>query len=161
MKQSVCALPLALLLVAGAVSAAEPIEGQFTVTGTVPTESFTIIDAGNWMSRPQTLQWNAVGTGFARFYETMLMKSTVGTITGHLVEPAVLRSGDNTLPMVVSVNGRHLSDVPQTVLNATQAAVGRVVNFETYIDYNVMPNPYPPGDYSGTYNMMFETAPPL
>lgn len=161
MKHSVCALPLALMLVASIASAAEPIEGQFTVTGTVPTESFTIIDPGDWMSRPQTLEWNVLGTGFTRFYETMLMKSTVGTITGYLVEPAVLRSGDNTIPMVVAVNGKHLTGSPQTVVNSVQAAPGKVVGFETYIDYNVMPNPYPPGDYSGTYNMVFETAPPL
>lgn len=161
MKHSVRSLPLALLVVSGLAIAAEPIEGQFSVTGTVPTESFSIIDTGNWMSRPQTLTMNILGTGFTRFNETMLLKSTVGTITGYLVEPARLRSGDNELPMVVSVNGRHLKDFPQNVLTASQAAPGKLVNFETYIDYEVLQGPYPPGEYSGTYNMMFETAPPL
>ncbi|WP_175650512.1 CS1 type fimbrial major subunit [Pseudomonas sp. Marseille-P9899] len=160
MKQSLFALPLALMLASGGASAVQPIEGNFTVSGTVPTESFSVIDPASWMSKPQTLPWNSIGTSFSGFYEKILLKSTVGAITAYLTEPAQISSGDNVLPMQVTVNNVSLTESPRVVLRADLAPPGLLVNFSTYVS-NPSSAKYTPGDYAGTLSMMFETAPPL
>ncbi|WP_110972582.1 CS1 type fimbrial major subunit [Pseudomonas huaxiensis] len=160
MKYSAFALPLALLLAStGAFAAPEPIEGQFTVTGTVPTESFSIIDPGNWMSVPQTLPWNELGIGFAGFREQLLMKSTVGPISGYLLEPAQISNGDSVIPLSVSINSVGMALTPRMIVKAEDAASGKLVDFHTSVSSSGIK--YVPGDYSGTLSMMFETTAPL
>lgn len=160
MKFSVLALPLALALVTGVATAAEPIEGQFSVSGTVPTESFSIIDPANWMGQTQSLEWNNIGGSFRTFNQKLMIKSTVGAVTGHLLAPAEIISPDNSIAMVVEINHIKLTDTPQQIVNASMAAPGREVIFRVTARDGVNAN-YLPGDYRGSVNMMFETAPPL
>lgn len=160
MKYSLFALPLALLLASGGASAVQPIEGNFTVTGTVPTESFSVIDPSNWMSQTQTLPWSLLGTGFGIFQQKILLKSTVGAITAHLLDPAQISSGDNVIQLQVAINSIPLTLSPKQVLRADLAAGGYLVNFSTSVLNSTGPQLIP-GDYAGTLSMMFETAAPL
>lgn len=160
MKHSLFALPLALMLASGGASAAEPIEGNFTVTGTVPTESFSVIDPGSWMSQTQTLPWGLLGTNFSIFQQKLVLKSTVGAITAHLLDPAQISSGDNVIQLQVAINSIPLTLSPKQVLRADLAAGGLLVNFSTSVLNSTNPKLIP-GDYAGTLSMMFETAAPL
>ncbi|MGE8408087.1 MAG: CS1 type fimbrial major subunit [Pseudomonas sp.] len=159
MKYSLCALPLMLMLVTGTAAAVDPIEGQFSVTGTVPSESFTILDPGGWMSLPQELPYTPVGEKFGTFNQQLMLRSTVGAIKAYLVEPAEVRKGDEVVPMNVVINNRGIVDTPREIARADQAGPGILVNFSTYpTDNTQKPSP---GDYSGTLSLMFETSPPL
>ena len=160
MKHSLFALPLALMLASGGASAVQPIEGNFTVSGTVPTESFSVIDPSNWMSQTQTLPWKTIGNGFSMFQEKLLLKSTVGAITAHLLDPAQISSGDNVIKLQVAINSIPLTLSPKQVLRADLASGGLLVNFSTSVLNSTNPE-YIPGDYAGTLSMMFETAAPL
>ena len=160
MKYSLFALPLALMLASGGASAAQPIEGNFSVSGTVPTESFSVIDPSSWMSQPQTLPWNMLGNGFSIFQQKLLLKSTVGPITAHLLEPAQISSGDNVIQLLVAINSVGLTESPRQILRADLASGGLLVNFSTSVQSSTGPK-YIPGDYAGTVSMMFETAAPL
>ncbi|MCU1733030.1 MULTISPECIES: CS1 type fimbrial major subunit [unclassified Pseudomonas] len=160
MKYRFFALPLALMLASGGASAVQPIEGNFTVSGTVPTESFSVIDPANWMSQTQTLNWNVIGTGFTPLQQKLLLKSTVGAITAYMLEPAQISSGDNVIPMQVAVNMVALTESPRIVLRADLAPPGLLVQFNASV-LNPSTIERTPGDYAGTLSMMFETAPPL
>ncbi|MCU1733029.1 MULTISPECIES: fimbrial protein [unclassified Pseudomonas] len=160
MKYSIFALPLTLMLASECASAIEPLEGHFSLTGTVPTESFSVVGPGNWMDQTQTLTWGGAGTSFGIFRQKILMKSTVGAISAYLVEPAHISNGDNVLSLMVQVNNVTLSEVPREVVRPEVAAPGVLVNFQTWVPPSSNPQ-YLPGDYAGALNMMFETAPPL
>lgn len=162
MKHSIRALPLALLLASGLASAVEPIEGQFTVTGTVPTESFSIIDPGNWMDKTQTIQVQGVGPewGFQNFLEKILVKSTVGPIRAFLTEPPELVNGDTVLPLRVHIDGRPIAETPSQFINANDAAAGKLLEFRVGMASGHNPD-YVAGDYAGSVSIVFETSPPL
>ncbi|WP_175650513.1 CS1 type fimbrial major subunit [Pseudomonas sp. Marseille-P9899] len=160
MKYSAFALPLALMLTAGTASAVEPITKQVQIVGTIPTEFFTVIDSGNWWGKNHALNW-VEGEGFALFKQRLILRSTVGAITAHLTLPAQLTNDkDDVISMRLSVHGKTLSTLPQEVTTAEEMLTGKplMVDFLMSSDSTTVPAP---GDYSGVFGMMFETAAPL
>lgn len=160
MKYSAFALPLALMLTAGTASAVEPISKQVKLIGTIPTEFFTVVDNGNWWGKNHELNW-VEGEGFALFKQRLTMVSTIGAITAHLTLPAQLTNDkDDVISMRLRVAGKTLSTLPQEILSAEQTAPGKplMLDFDLSSDSTAMPAP---GDYSGVFGMVFETAAPL
>ncbi|MCU1733031.1 MULTISPECIES: fimbrial protein [unclassified Pseudomonas] len=160
MKYSAFALPLALMLAAGTVSAAEPINKQVKLVGTIPTEFFNVIDSGNWWGKNHELSW-VEGEGFALFKQRLIFVSTVGAVTAHLTLPAQLTNDkDDVIAMRLRVAGKTLSTLPQEVASAEEMLTGKpfMVDFDLSADSTAMPAP---GDYSGVFGMMFETKAPL
>lgn len=158
MKYGVLALPLALMLTAGAVSAAEPINKQATFVGTIPAEFFSVIDMGAWWGKNHELNW-VDGQGFQTFKQRLSMKSTVGAVTAHLSLPAQITNADNdVIEMQLKVRGKTLTELPQEIVNAEEALKLFPIDFEL----SAIPSAYPkPGNYSGTFGLMFETSAPL
>lgn len=160
MKYSAFALPLALMLTAGTASAVEPISKQVKLIGTIPTEFFNVVDNGNWWGKNHELSW-VEGQGFAMFKQRLTFVSTIGAVTAHLTLPAQLTNDkDDVISMRLRVGGKTLSTLPQEVATAEQMLPGKplMLDFDLSSDSTAMPAP---GDYSGVFGMMFETAAPL
>lgn len=160
MKFSAIALPLALMMAAGTATAAEPIQKRFNLVGTLPAEFFAVQDIGGWWNTNHELEWQE-GQGFAAMNKRLMMRSSVGAITAHLTRPAELISAsDDVIPMRLSVGGKTLTSQPQEVASSEELLAGRPISKE--FDLSAASATVPrPGDYSGTFGMMFETAPPL
>lgn len=158
MKYSVLALPLALMLTAGTVSAAEPIQKQASFVGNIPTEFFLVMDVGGWWGKNHELNW-LDGEGFQMFKQRLLVKSTVGPITAHLTLPPQMTSAtDEVIDMQMRVGGKTLSELPQEIANAEEALRSLPLDFELSMNPSALPKP---GDYSGVFGLMFETRAPL
>ncbi|WP_110972581.1 CS1 type fimbrial major subunit [Pseudomonas huaxiensis] len=160
MKYSAFVLPLVLMLAAGAATAAEPISKQVKIGGTVPTEFFNVIDQGKWWGKNHELVW-VDGQGFALFKQRLVFRSTVGAVTAHLtLPPQLINDKDDVINMRLAVGGKALSTVPQEVASAEQMLSGRPLSLD--FDLTADPATVPvPGNYAGTFGMMFETAAPL
>lgn len=160
MKYGVLTLPLALMLAAGTVSAAEPINKQFDLIGAIPTESFVIDDVGKWWGKNHELVW-IEGEGFALFAKKLAARSTIGPITAHLtLPPQITSANDDVIDMEIKIGGKTLSTVPQEVVSSEQVAPGRPVFLDFHMGalHPAMPKP---GEYTGNFGMVFESAPPL
>lgn len=158
MKYSVLALPLALMLTAGTVSAAEPIQKQVSFVGKIPSEFFTVIDVGGWWGKNHQLTW-LDGEGFQMFKQRLIVRSTVGPITAHLTLPPQMTSAaEDVIDMQMRLAGKTLNESPQEVASAADALRSIPIDFELSMNPTSLPKP---GDYSGIFGLMFETRAPL
>ncbi|CAG8867449.1 hypothetical protein PS627_02495 [Pseudomonas fluorescens] len=159
MKSLFKALPL-VLLAAGAVQAADPIEKQVLVTAVVPTAAFYVEPVGSdWMNDPQELPWNPVQSTFGEIRHQLQAKSTIGPITGYLLTSPVITSGLDAIDLNVKVGDTDLSTTSTEILNAAQATPGAVMDFVVTAK-TPAGGAFIPGNYQGLVNMMFETAAP-
>lgn len=157
MKYGVIALPLIMLFAAGTATAAEPIDKQVRLFGTIPSEVFMVMDPGQWWNKVHPLEWRD-GQGFEPFQKKLLMKSSIGAITAHLTQPAQMTSGDKVINMTLSIDKKELSTVPREIVSLDD--VGKNMHLDFVLAAEGLSIPAA-GEYTGTFGMMFETAPPL
>ncbi|MDD2046434.1 CS1 type fimbrial major subunit [Pseudomonas putida] len=159
MKRTLLALPLAMLF-AGSAFAADPIEKQVLVTAVVPTAAFYVEPVGSdWMNDPQELPWNPIKSSFGEIRHQLQAKSTIGPITGYLLNAPVITSGLDAIDLNVKVGATDLETTPNEILTAAQAAPGAVMDF--VITAKAPSNgAFTPGNYQGLVSMMFETEAP-
>lgn len=158
MKRSLLALPLTLLF-AGSVFA-NPIEKQVLVTAVVPTAAFYVEPIGSdWMNDPQELPWNPTQATFGEIRHQLQAKSTIGPITGQLLNAAVITSGLDTINLNVKVGATDLDTTSKEILTAAQALPGAVMDF-VITAKTPGSGSFTPGNYQGLVSMMFETAAP-
>ncbi|HDS1819502.1 TPA: adhesin [Pseudomonas putida] len=159
MKQTLFALPLALLFI-GAAHAVDPIEKQVQIVAQVPTDAFFVEPVGgNWMNDPQEMAWNSYQKRLDPIRKELQVKSTVGPITAYLVSPAVIASGTHNIGLDVKVGDTVLKTTPAEVVSAAQAAPGATIGF--HVEAQPAPTTgYEPGNYQGLVSMIFETAAP-
>lgn len=159
MKQTLIALPLALLL-AGTAHAVDPIEKQVQIVAQVPTDAFFVEPVGgNWMNDPQEMAWNSYQGKLDPIRKELQVKSTIGPISAYLVSPAVIASGTHNIGLDVTVGDTLLQTTPAEVVSAAQAAPGATIGFHVA----AQPAPstgYEPGNYQGLVSMIFETVAP-
>ncbi|WP_434771052.1 CS1 type fimbrial major subunit [Pseudomonas entomophila] len=159
MKSLFKALPL-VLLAAGVAQAADPIEKQVLVTAVVPTAAFYVEPVGSdWMNDPQELPWNPVKSTFGEIRHQLQAKSTIGPITGYLLNSPVITSGLDAIDLSVKVGNTELATTPSEILTGAQALPGAVMDFVVTAK-NPAGGAYTPGNYQGLVSMMFETAAP-
>lgn len=159
MKSLFKALPL-VLLAAGAVQAADPIEKQVLVTAVVPTAAFYVEPIGSdWMNDAQELPWNPVKSTFGEIRHQLQAKSTIGPITGYLLNSPVITSGLDSIDLNIKVGTTDLTTTSTEILTAAQATPGAVMDFVVTAKTPTA-GAYTPGNYQGLVNMMFETAAP-
>ncbi|WP_264309872.1 fimbrial protein [Pseudomonas putida] len=159
MKRSLLALPLAMVFT-GAAFAIDPIEKQVLVTAVVPTAAFYVEPIGSdWMNDPQELPWNPTKSSFGEIRHQLQAKSTVGPITGYLLNAPVITSGLDAIDLNVKVGKTDLQTTPNEILTAAQALPGAVMDF-VITAKTPATGGYIPGNYQGLVSMMFETAAP-
>ncbi|MDZ5602073.1 CS1 type fimbrial major subunit [Pseudomonas sp. RP23018S] len=159
MKRTLLALPLALSFASAAFAAPDPIEKQVQVTAVVPTAAFYVEPVGSdWMNDPQELPWNPTRATFGEIRHQVQAKSTVGSISGYLLNAPVLTSGLDTIDLNVKVGATDLDITPNEILTAAQALPGAVMDF-VITAKNPANGSFTPGNYQGLVSMMFETAP--
>ncbi|MFK0095057.1 CS1 type fimbrial major subunit [Pseudomonas sp. NPDC090592] len=158
MKALMLALPFAALVV-GPAMAEDPIEKQVLITATVPTASFYVEPVGgNWMNDPQDMAWNSFQGSLTPVRKQLQAKSTIGPITAHLLSPAVVSSGLDSIGLDVKIGDTLLTTNAAEILTEAQAAPGAIVDFE--VAAQIPSGGYKPGNYQGLVSMMFETAAP-
>ncbi|MEG0244198.1 MAG: CS1 type fimbrial major subunit [Pseudomonas sp.] len=159
MKRSLLALPLAMVFT-GAAFAIDPIEKQVLVTAVVPTAAFYVEPIGSdWMNDPQELPWNPTKSSFGEIRHQLQAKSTVGPITGYLLNAPIITSGLDAIDLNVKVGKTDLQTTPNEILTAAQALPGAVMDF-VITAKTPATGGYIPGNYQGLVSMMFETAAP-
>ncbi|MNH41818.1 hypothetical protein D3C79_1033870 [compost metagenome] len=89
----------------------------------------------------------------------MQAKSTVGPITGYLLNAPVITSGLDAIDLNVKVGKTDLQTTPNEILTAAQALPGAVMDF-VITAKTPATGGYIPGNYQGLVSMMFETAAP-
>ena len=158
MKALMLALPFAAL-VAGPAMADDLIEKQVLITATVPTANFYVEPVGgNWMNDPQDMAWNSFQGTLTPVRKQLQAKSTIGPITAHLLSPAVVSSGLDSIGLDVKIGDTVLTTSATEILTEAQAAPGAIVDFE--VAAQTPAGGYKPGNYQGLVSMMFETAAP-
>jgi len=158
-KRTLLALPLALAFVSTAFAAPDPIEKQVQVTAVVPTGQFYVEPVGSdWMNDPQELPWNPTKATFGEIRHQLQAKSTVGNITGYLLNAPVITSGVDAIDLNVRVGATDLDIAPQEILTAAQANPGAMMDFVITAKAPAG-GAFTPGSYQGLVSMMFETAP--
>lgn len=164
MKKLILALPLALL--AGQALAVEPLDKQVTVTALIPTEEFYVEPAnGNWMNEPIAMTWQpGSGANPGKLMDVrnqLVVKSTTGAISAHLLAPAAMVSGTNSIGLDIMVGDKTLTVTKDEVVTAANAASGATVDFVVKAQAPTAANrKYVPGDYLAVVNMVFETVTP-
>ncbi|MDN5674889.1 CS1 type fimbrial major subunit [Pseudomonas rustica] len=159
MKRTLLALPLALFCATSAF-AVDPIEKQVLVTAVVPTGAFYVEPIGSdWMNDPQELPWNPTRSSFGEIRHQLQAKSTIGPITGYLLNAPIITSGLDAIDLNVKVGETDLTTTPDEILNAAQAANGTVMDFVITAKAPGS-GAYIPGNYQGLVSMIFETAAP-
>lgn len=159
MKRTLLALPMALMF-AGSAFAADPIEKQVLVTAIVPTAAFYVEPVGSdWMKDPQDLPWNPNKSSFGEIRRQLQAKSSVGPITGYLLNEPVLTSGLDTIELNVKVGDTDLKTTSDEILTAAQASPGALMDF-VITAKTPGSGAFKPGNYQGLVSMMFETAAP-
>ncbi|WP_028694818.1 CS1 type fimbrial major subunit [Pseudomonas cremoricolorata] len=158
MKRSLLALPLALM-VTGSAFAVDPIDKQVMVTAVVPTAAFYVEPVSDWMNDPQELPWNPTRSTFGEIRHQLQAKSSVGPITGYLLNAPVLTSGLDAIDLNVRVGTTDLETTSKEILTAAQALPGTTMDF--VITAKTPANgTFTPGNYQGLVSMMFETDTP-
>ncbi|MNN11998.1 hypothetical protein D3C81_1249750 [compost metagenome] len=144
----------------GAAFAIDPIEKQVLVTAVVPTAAFYVEPIGSdWMNDPQELPWNPTKSSFGEIRHQLQAKSTVGPITGYLLNAPIITSGLDAIDLNVKVGKTDLQTTPNEILTAAQALPGAVMDF-VITAKTPATGGYIPGNYQGLVSMMFETAAP-
>ena len=147
------------LLTCSSVMAVERVEHMVTVTAQIPTESFYVQPVGEWINAPQRLEYNVYTKELSPLSKQLDIKSTLGPVTAFLTYPAAIASGADTIPLSVSVANQVLSTTPAQIMNAADAATGKVVGLDI-VAAAAPQSGYAPGNYQGVVNMMFESEAP-
>lgn len=159
MKRTLLALPLALFCATSAF-AVDPIEKQVLVTAIVPTAAFYVEPIGSdWMNDPQELPWNPTKSTFGEIRHQLQAKSTIGPITGYLLNAAVITSGLDSIDLNVKVGATDLETTSKEILSASQALPGAVMDF-VITAKTPGTGVFTPGNYQGLVSMIFESEVP-
>lgn len=145
------AIPLALL-VAGSAMAVD-IRKQVEVIVQVPSQEFYVQAEGGWDQRSQALSYNVMQQRLRPLTKRYIAKSLSGGIQARLVQPPVITSGLDSIPLTVKVNGRELNLIAQEVLSAAESGVQAYMP----VQISAADGPYAPGHYQGFVNLIFET----
>ncbi|MBD1601895.1 CS1 type fimbrial major subunit [Pseudomonas typographi] len=148
--------PLALVL-ASQVAMADPITKMITVTASIPTSDFKVLDPTGWTTRPVQM---GVGMDDKLLPVTgnfLYAKAVANTVTAKLDPPAQITGGGNTIALAVSVNGKAVTvNTPVTLLTETEAAAGQNMP----VEISATSGTQPAGEYFGMISMTFENAAP-
>lgn len=137
-------------------------EHTVTVSLLLPYPGLQIIsgnEADPWLTETQFMPWDYMQRQPQPVQKKLYIRSSLGAVTGRLLEPAQLGGDAGSLPLTVKLGSYELTTSPQTLLTASQAHEG--VTLEVLI--SASPNEgdhYKPGRYRGVVNMLFELSAP-
>ena len=161
LKKTILA-PFAVVALAVSVQAvAAPISHTIAVEAVIPTTAFHVLPVGDWMSKTQVLNYNAITKELSSSVNQFSVVNTAGAISGQLITPALLadESGATAnIPLTVKFNGKTLTTTAQDVLTQAEAATASNVSMEIAA---VKPGAgYVAGKYSGNVQVSFDAVAP-
>lgn len=155
------------LLALGVACAWQPASAQVSnaplmvyVEAHIPSEQFTVTTVGWENGAPQRIPVDSETRRLGSFNKKIRVRSNIGDVSARLASSATLYNRTSKIPLIVSVEDKILSMLPQTVAshNDAKSAKGAEMNLSIVAgDYS--PSGLLVGDYSGTISMMFETNP--
>ena len=154
------AIVMAFALPASAAFA-ETTDFNFDVVAEISAETFFINAVNDWDKVDQNLAWNPSTGALATISNTLYVKSTIGEVKAHLTRAAELKSGVNTIPLVVKVGGKTMgvaAAATQTILSAPNAVAGS--NLAVEVIPTLPAGKLPAGNYIGAVALVFDSVAP-
>ena len=150
------ALITLLSVLSGAFHAAagETSRQVITVTTTVPSKTFYVQPvSGNWPTKID-LHYDSVTPGLDT-YELSLSSKYGSGLKAMLLNTPMLRSGNDTIPLTVTLGSTPLSTTPAVIANSPGDKVPYILKITGTIAQGATVQP---GQYQGTINILFEDA---
>lgn len=155
-------LPLALGA-AGSAMATQEESLDFSVTASIPSESFYALAKDGWDTKDQALTYDpATGklSDSAASTRKLEVHSTYGALSAKVDKaPSITTADGSEIKLGIKVGGTTLTEAAQEVLAADKAST------KTDLGVEIVPEAagatgYVVGDYTGKVNLTFETPDP-
>ncbi len=133
---------------------------QISIIAEVPSTEFFVnaLPGDDVFTAPQRMEWNTFNNVLTPIQKQLHIGSTTGAVQAAVTSSTLTGSVlANTIDLDVAVNGVTLTTRATDVLDATQAATGKVVNM---VIAPATASNFTPDNYSGVVSLSFETPLP-
>lgn len=134
-------------------------EAVFQVSVKVPTSDFYVLPVNSgFLEREQVMNYNPVSETLTPLSEHFDVKNVLGAVDAYLAYEPVLFNGADNIALKVTFNQRLLGLAAQRVVEETEAKQGKRVLLE--IAAQRPDGGYPPGQYFGNVQIIFDALRP-